>query len=110
MPNRNYLRGRRFEWQVKKDLEKEGFHVTRASGSHSMYDLIAVRQGHYITHIKFIQCKTGKKPNINKLLLELRDGSAIKQEVINADVVIEVELYVKTTGSSEYNVHNISAE
>jgi Holliday junction resolvase len=43
MPNRNYQRGRRHEYDVKRLLEEAGYVVTRAAGSHSPFDLIASR-------------------------------------------------------------------
>ena len=65
MPNRNYLRGRAHEYQVKKELEKDGWLVIRAAGSHGLFDLVAIKQpSNYISHkngqILLIQCKTGK--------------------------------------------------
>ncbi|MFZ8801637.1 MAG: hypothetical protein ACO2PO_01390 [Candidatus Calescibacterium sp.] len=37
-----YHKGRRFEYQVKKFLEKQGYIVLRTAGSHGFADLIAV--------------------------------------------------------------------
>jgi len=56
MPNRNYEAGRRFEYRVKKDLEKSGHVVIRSAGSHSMADLVAFHE-HYDGRSAFIQCK-----------------------------------------------------
>lgn len=59
MPNRNYLRGRQFEYQLKKDLEENGWTVLRTAGSHGFADLIALKED----QIRFYQCKVikGKK-------------------------------------------------
>lgn len=57
MPNKNYAKGRRLEYSIKKKLEKEGFTVFRTAGSHSACDLIAVNQ----KTIRFIQLKSSKK-------------------------------------------------
>ena len=43
MPNKNYLKGRAHEYNVKHLLEEAGYTVTRAAGSHSPFDLIATR-------------------------------------------------------------------
>ena len=42
MSNRNYSRGRAYEYKAKKELEAEGYQVIRAAGSHGPWDLIAV--------------------------------------------------------------------
>lgn len=43
MANKNYIKGRNHEYTVKHLLEKAGYTVTRAAGSHSPFDLIATR-------------------------------------------------------------------
>ena len=67
MPNRNYQKGRAFEYKTKKEYEKKGYLVFRTAGSHSVADLIAIppmRWAHEWNPI-FIQCKTTKDKNIN---------------------------------------------
>lgn len=66
MPNRNYEKGRRYEYKIKKELEKQGYTVLRTSGSHGFADLVAVKP----KEIRFIQCKAQKaaKKEITKLL------------------------------------------
>lgn len=58
MPNKNYLRGRRFEYQVAKDARERGWKVIRASGSHGEYDLVIYKDG----DVGFIQCKVVQTP------------------------------------------------
>ena len=61
MPNKNYLRGVRFEREVMKIFEKEGFVVMRTAGSHSPFDVILVKETEdlkRIAHVAFVQCKT----------------------------------------------------
>ena len=41
MPNRNYQRGRAFEYRVKYHLEKLGYYVVRSYASKGLFDLIA---------------------------------------------------------------------
>ena len=55
MPNKNYLKGRRREWKIKRELEKEGNIVLRCAGSHGFCDLVAIDKSSNM--IKFIQCK-----------------------------------------------------
>lgn len=43
--NTNYQRGRRAEYEAKKLLEKRGYQVIRAAGSHGPFDLVAIRVG-----------------------------------------------------------------
>lgn len=109
MPNKNYQRGRRLEWQVKKDYESRGWHVTRASGSHSAYDLIAVMQkDRNFTHIKFIQCKVIKKLTdaaLRKLIKEVHDTSPIQHELQHSEFHVDVELAVKEQGTGEFVIY-----
>ncbi len=85
MPNANYLRGRRYEYEVKKRWTSETHKALRTAGSHGAYDIIAydvrelgkvettreVRRGYeyisYITPLRGfgIQCKV-KKIRITK--------------------------------------------
>jgi hypothetical protein len=64
MGNRNYLRGRAKEYQLKSDLEKKGYIVFRTAGSHGLADLIAVKPNREIgtadlwPEIQFIQIKS----------------------------------------------------
>lgn len=55
MPNPNYIRGRKFEWDLAKDYRDMGFRVIRASGSHGEFDLVVYRPG---AKPEFVQCKT----------------------------------------------------
>lgn len=53
MPNKNYLRGVAKERAAKKELEEQGAIVTRASGSHGVFDLVAFFPDRTLA----IQCK-----------------------------------------------------
>ena len=60
MANRNYLKGRRHEYAVAKSLRELGYtYVTRAAGSHSPFDIIAVNPN--TKKILLVQCKTSAK-------------------------------------------------
>ena len=45
MVNKNYVSGRRFEYTIKKALEKLGWIAIRSAGSHSPFDIIAIKGG-----------------------------------------------------------------
>jgi len=51
----NYLNGRKREYKIKHMLEKDGWIVTRASGSHGPFDLISIHPK--LKMVYFIQCK-----------------------------------------------------
>ena len=44
MPNPNYLKGRRFEYEVVHEWATGPFKATRSAGSHSEFDVIAYRK------------------------------------------------------------------
>jgi Holliday junction resolvase len=53
-----YSRGADFERKVKLDLATHAWSVTRAAGSHGMWDLVAVSPGPTVV---YIQCKRDAK-------------------------------------------------
>lgn len=56
MPNKNYVSGRNFEYNTMRKYENNGYPYTfRMAGSHTIFDVIAVKKG----EIVFIQCKKG---------------------------------------------------
>lgn len=67
----NYERGRAKEYRVATKLRKDGWLVIRSAGSHSEFDLVAIKHEQkqnplppfiitYNNEIKLIQCKSGK--------------------------------------------------
>ncbi len=85
--NRNYINGRAKEYRVKHAKERDGFVVIRASGSHGLFDLVAIRapgkRGTNSDHegrgdglIQLIQCKSGKSQE--RELKKLRDSGIIE--------------------------------
>jgi Holliday junction resolvase len=56
VPNTNYRRGARFEYQCRDELMEAGWFVIRAAGSHGAADLVALRGN----DVLLIQCKVGK--------------------------------------------------
>ena len=56
MPNPNYVKGRRKEYKICKELRSKGFDIVqRTAGSHSPIDVIAINKK--LRVIKFIQSK-----------------------------------------------------
>ena len=71
MPNPNYVKGRRKEYKIRKELLEEGFDIVqRTAGSHCPFDLIAVDIKRRV--IKLVQCKPDKF-NSSKIEEEFRD-------------------------------------
>lgn len=66
MPNRNYERGRAYEYKAKQQLEAEGYTVIRAAGSHGRWDLLAF---HGDEKVRCVQIKRTKAPGGVKALL-----------------------------------------
>lgn len=68
MPNKGYQKGRRFEYASKKVWKERGCEVVRAAGSHSPFDLIAIRPG---GQVSLIQCKCVRSEAQAERLLKL---------------------------------------
>lgn len=59
MPNRNYNRGRYYEYKKMKELREQGWeYIIRAAGSHGIFDIIAINQG--MRKILLLQLKSGR--------------------------------------------------
>ena len=97
MPNSNYIKGRSFEYQVKKDFEADGYLVMRASGSHGIFDLACFCQA---GSTYLIQCKvTNDKKTINNLKKEFCKVKPFDQSVYTQ------ALAIKVTGTKEYTLY-----
>lgn len=103
MPNKNYLRGRRFEWQVKKDLEAEGWIALRTAGSHGCWDIIAFFHTGGGILCRLIQCKVTDDPKQIKRLVKEFKKKAPFPAYIEGDIT--QELLIKITGNKEYTLH-----
>jgi Holliday junction resolvase len=57
MPNRQYKRGRALEYLMKDKLEKQGYFVVRAAGSHGVADIMAIKSYSAGHEILFVSCK-----------------------------------------------------
>lgn len=79
MPNTKYINSTRRELEIKKQFEEEGWYSIRASGSHGIADVIALRPvknctdpSHY--EIKFIQVKTSQSFKEKKVVVKAEDS------------------------------------
>jgi Holliday junction resolvase len=71
--NKNYLKGRRFEYSVSRYLKKDGWIVMRTVGSHRPFDLIAIKDN----RILLLQLKKWKKMSEQKRREELNKLSSL---------------------------------
>jgi len=71
-----YHVGARAEYRLKHELEKKGWHVIRAAGSHGKWDLIAVRKRKGRLDILLIQVKR-KRPPKQPIVSFYRNCSAV---------------------------------
>ena len=76
--NRNYVKGRTFEYKIATIFRRKGYYVVRAAGSHGPADLVAVKQKQRVI---FIQCKKGTgsvdTEEHNKLFMAALEAGAI---------------------------------
>jgi hypothetical protein len=87
MPNKQYLKGRRFEYKRKAAWEKRGYSVMRTAGSHGAFDLIAVPVRNPVAVVELIQCKvTGTLKKAQRL------GEAFLREYATANPHFHVSL------------------
>ena len=68
MSNRNYIKGRAYEYKAKKVLEEQGYTVVRTAGSHGPWDLMAIKEG-TDEPVKCVQIKVTKSEDQLKRLL-----------------------------------------
>lgn len=95
MPNFNYNAGRRFEYKVKKQLERAGNIVMRTAGSHGPFDLIAISpEG----EIGFVQCKRVETaPAAKRLIEKFRESPPLPK---NGGYEQELVVYVSNDRST----------
>jgi hypothetical protein len=67
MPNRNYEQGARFEREVIARYKADGAACIRASGSHGLFDVVAIYPGNLSV---FTQCKVTKSESHAESLLK----------------------------------------
>ena len=65
MPNKNYLKGRRKEYKIMRELDLNGCDIVlRSAGSHSAIDVIGINKDEKI--ILCVQCKPDTMPEMKK--------------------------------------------
>jgi Holliday junction resolvase len=64
----NYTSGARIEYKAMHELEKEGYLVIRAAGSHGAFDLVALGRN----RVRLIQCKktNSRKKDISRAYMK----------------------------------------
>ena len=85
--NRNYIKGRNYEYRAMRILEKDGYYCLRSAGSHKAFDILALlqRDGLEVPLVRAIQIKSGKSP-YKKDLRKLED--------LNLPYCVEKELWI----------------
>ncbi len=99
MVNKNYKRGRRWEYYVRNWLLDRGWFVVRSAGSHGI-DLVAIKKIDNEIKIRFISCK------INSGLLTKRE----KDELLNYAEELNIEPYVAYKEGRKKYLHNIKTK
>lgn len=94
MPNKNYLRGRAFEYRRKAFWKEKGWTVLRTAGSKGPYDLILLNEGTY--EVRFLQLKRVKTPAEAKRMFEKfkEDKPSLAW---SGDVRFGMEFYIQST-------------
>ena len=87
MVNRNYNKGRKFEYQVAKEYRAMGYISFRTAGSHSPVDVIAIHPKK--KKMFLVQCKHGKiyKPEIARILADTKQLNG----TFEVDFILEVK-------------------
>lgn len=95
MANKNYIRGRNFEYKRKKELTADKYHVIRAAGSHGMFDLVAIPSDSHRRHIILIQCKVVEtEAEAKRMLEEWKKSPPLK---VNTSYDQELDVWVSST-------------
>lgn len=88
--NKNYCKGRRFEYEIMRTCEKEGYKTYRMAGSHSQFDVFALLidddNNPNKPTVRAIQAKAGKSP-YKQALKELR--------LLKVPSVVQKEIWIK---------------
>lgn len=92
MSNRNYLAGRRLEYETIKTKQNEGYEAVRTAGSHGKYDVIAFKIDR---KPQFIQCKRAANEATADRLLK-----KFKLETASSGFYHQI-MMVKVKGSSD---------
>lgn len=74
MPNKNYVKGRAFEYKIRDHYLKQGYTVFRTAGSHSVADLIVLPPLRMVKEWNpiLVQCKATKGKGYEKEIAILK--------------------------------------
>ena len=88
MPNKNYIKGRQAEYRLMKTLRDSGAIVMRSSGSHGLFDVIAIFPNANL--IQMYQVKSGASYNYTskKAEQELRDLGLSESQKFNVEFIV----------------------
>jgi len=67
LPNRNYVRGRSYEYGALSSLKKDGWMAARSAASHGAVDVFAAKEG----KVLLVQVKSGRARATKEELDEL---------------------------------------
>jgi len=97
----NYIKGRAFEYKIKDFLERNNYLVFRMAGSHSVFDLIAIKG----SEVKFIQAKEVSNKNmVNHVIKEVEgEFNSIGDYIeILDNIIVFAYLYLKVERDKVY--------
>jgi hypothetical protein len=89
--NKNYIRGRAFEYQIIKIMTKNGYTCIRSAGSHSVADVICINNNHTI----LIQAKRSKTNISDRSVLTNYDSDILKIQKLSVSPNVFKQLWVK---------------
>jgi Holliday junction resolvase len=97
--NKNYVKGRAFEYKIATLFRRKGYYVVRSAGSYGPSDLVAVKKGQRPV---LIQCKAGaaaiSKEESDLLFLTAKDADSIPIVVSKEDRTLTI--YTQLVGLS----------
>lgn len=75
--NKNYIAGRKLEYDTMASWRDAGYEVIRASGSHGLYDIVAFRLDR---KAEFIQCKrVGDETTAKRIIKQFKETTIPSQ-------------------------------
>ncbi len=86
MPNKNYIKGRRFEYKIRDYFKNRGYTVIRSAGSHSEIDLIAFNKTFcYILQLKNSQLSKNARLRLHSALAGHTGYKFMKPIILSKD-------------------------
>lgn len=100
MPNRNYEKGRRFEYELADELREQGYDTCRTSGSHGKFDVIGIHPE--TGNIILIQAKvTEEESEANRLIKAFRASPPYRPLTLPKGVHQRISVKVSRKGRRE---------